>query len=57
MEIWLPELPDIQLVQGFHRIPINTTYWKNWPSAENPYINPTHWHLTWSIVMWSLQPV
>jgi peptide/nickel transport system substrate-binding protein len=25
MEIWLPELPDIQLVQGFHRIPINTT--------------------------------
>ena len=27
MEIWLPELPDIQLVQNFHRIPMNTTYW------------------------------
>ncbi len=24
MEIWLPELPDIQLVQNFHRIPMNT---------------------------------
>ena len=25
MEIWMPELPDIQLVQNFHRIPMNTT--------------------------------
>ena len=24
MEIWLPELPDIQLVQNHHRIPMNT---------------------------------
>ena len=24
MEIWLPELPDIQLVQNYHRIPLNT---------------------------------
>jgi peptide/nickel transport system substrate-binding protein len=29
MEIWVPALPDIQLVQNFHRIPMNTTYWKN----------------------------
>jgi len=32
MEIWIPELPDVQLVQNFHRIPWNTTYWKNWPT-------------------------
>jgi peptide/nickel transport system substrate-binding protein len=57
MAIWLPSLPDIQLVQGFHRIPMNTTYWKNWPAAENPYINPSHWHLTCAVLMWSLQPV
>ena len=31
-QIWLPELPDIQLVQNFHRIGMNTTYWKNWPT-------------------------
>ena len=37
MEIWLPELPDIQLTEFHHRIPMNTTYWKNWPTAENPY--------------------
>ena len=56
MEIWLPELPDIQLVQNFHRIPMNTTYWKNWPTAENPYVNGASWHLTYPIVLWNLQP-
>ena len=24
MEIWLPDLPDVQLVQNYHRIPLNT---------------------------------
>lgn len=56
MTIWLPELPDIQLVQLHHRIPMNTTYWKNWPTAENPYVNGAHWHLTFPMVLWSLQP-
>ena len=56
MAIWLPELPDIQLVQLHHRIPMNTTYWKNWPTAENAYVNGAHWHLTFPIVLWSLQP-
>jgi peptide/nickel transport system substrate-binding protein len=55
MEIWLPALPDIQLVQNFHRIPMNTTYWKNWPTTENPYVNGAPWHLTFPIVLWSLQ--
>jgi peptide/nickel transport system substrate-binding protein len=56
MEIWLPDLPDIQLVQNFHRIPMNTTYWKNWPTADNAYVNGASWHLTYPIVMWSLEP-
>ena len=55
MEIWLPDLPDIQLVQNFHRIPMNTTYWKNWPTAENDYVNGAPWHLTFPIVLWNLQ--
>ena len=56
MEIWLPDLPDIQLVQNFHRIPMNTTYWKNWPTADNAYVNGAPWHLTFPIVLWNLQP-
>ena len=55
MEIWLPELPDIQLVQNIHRIPWNTTYWKNWPTEPHPYVNGAHWHLTFAMVLWSLQ--
>jgi peptide/nickel transport system substrate-binding protein len=57
MEIWLPDLPDIQLVQNYHRIPLNTTNWTNWPTAENSYINDASWHLTFNLVMWSAKPV
>jgi peptide/nickel transport system substrate-binding protein len=57
MEIWLPELPDIQLTEFYHRIPMNTTYWKNWPTADNAYINGAFWHLTWQLVLNNLDPV
>ena len=57
MEIWLPDLPDIQLVQNYHRIPMNTLRWTNWPTAENPYINGASWHLTYNLVLWNVQSV
>lgn len=57
MDIWLPELPDVQLVQNIHRIPYSTQYWKNWPTADNAYVNGAHWHLTFPMVLWNLQPV
>ena len=56
MEIWLRELPSIPLVQWYHRIPHNETYWKNWPTAENPYINSAYWHRTWLLVLLGLEP-
>lgn len=56
MEIWLPELPDVQLVQNYHRIPLNTTRWKNWPTDTNDYINDASWHLTYNMVLWNVQP-
>ena len=57
MEIWLPNLPDIQLTEFHHRIPMNTTYWKNWPTAENPYCVPASWLLTYAIWLWTIDPV
>ena len=39
MEIWLPELPDIQLTQFYHNIAMNTDYWTGWPTEDNPYVN------------------
>ncbi|MEZ4656257.1 MAG: ABC transporter substrate-binding protein [Caldilineaceae bacterium] len=51
MEIWLPELPDIQLTQGFHRLPWTTENWTNMPDANNPYTNSAQWHLTFALVL------
>ncbi len=45
-EIWLKELPDAPLLQFYHRIPMNETYWTNWPTADNNYINGAFWHRT-----------
>lgn len=57
MEIWLGELPSIPLVQWYHRIPHNETYWTNWPTEENPYINSAYWHRGWLLVLLNLRPV
>lgn len=57
MTIWLDELPAIPLVQWMHRIPQNETYWTNWPSLDNPYINSAYWHRTWLLVLLNLEPV
>ncbi len=55
MEIWLPALPDIQLVQNYHRIPLNTTHWTNWATEDNPVVNNASWHLTYNLVLWNVQ--
>ncbi|MGH2549821.1 MAG: ABC transporter substrate-binding protein, partial [Thermomicrobiales bacterium] len=54
--IWLPEYPDIQLTQGIHRLPMSEVNWTGWPNADNPYVNPAHFHLTWPLVMHALEP-
>jgi len=55
MAIWLKELPDIPLVQFYHRNPVNTTYWTNWPDATTPYINNANWHRTCELVLLGLK--
>ncbi len=57
MEIWLAELPSIPILQWYHRIPHNETYWTNWPSEKNPYINSAYWHRVWLLVLLNLEPV
>ncbi len=46
MEIWYDELPDAPITQWYHRIPVNYTYWDNWPTQENPYVNSALWACT-----------
>jgi peptide/nickel transport system substrate-binding protein len=57
MEIWLPELPDIQVTEWYHRIPMNTTYWTNWPTEDNAYVNGAFWHLTFQLILNNLEAV
>jgi len=57
MEIWLPNIPDIILTKFHHRIGMNTTYWKGWPTEDDPYINGASWHLTWNLINTKIEPV
>jgi peptide/nickel transport system substrate-binding protein len=54
MAIWYRELPEVPLVQWFHRLAMNTMYWENWPTQDNPY-NSAPWHLTCPITLWNLK--
>jgi len=56
MEIWLPELPDIQLTQGLHRLPWTTEYWLGMPDQNDPYTNSAQWHLTFPLVLHRVKP-
>ena len=56
MEIWIPALPDVGLVQWFHRIPTNTTYWTGYPDDGNPYINSCFWHRTSPLWINTIKP-
>ena len=45
MEIWLQDLPDINLTQFYNRTGNNGRYWSNWPStATDPYMNGIQMH-------------
>jgi len=42
--IFADEMPDIPLVQTPAFYLYNTTYWTNWPTADNNYVQPpNHW--------------
>ena len=56
-EIYLQDQPALPLHQQVRVVPHNTTYWTNWPSAENPYVHEGFWHRTANLFLVELQPV
>ena len=46
LELWLPELPAIPLVQAALLASVNNHYWKNWPDEKNNYYHPGWWWAT-----------
>lgn len=55
LEIYLRDLIDCPIQQWLHRIPMNTTYWSNWPTEENNYVNGAFWHQTVGLVLMNLE--
>jgi peptide/nickel transport system substrate-binding protein len=55
MALWYENLPEVPLVEWYHRTPQNTTYWTNWPNNDNAY-NTSFWHLTFPITLWQIEP-
>jgi peptide/nickel transport system substrate-binding protein len=55
-EIWLDELPVIPLVQNKQLISFDTTYWQNWPTANNAYVHPPSWWQSVHIIIHHLEP-
>lgn len=38
--LYLHDLPELTLAEELHVVTFNTTYWRGFPSAADPYINP-----------------
>jgi peptide/nickel transport system substrate-binding protein len=43
MEIWYENAVEVPMNQWVHRIPYNTIYWDNYPTEDNPYMQPAFW--------------
>ena len=59
MEIWLPELPSIQLFDWMHNMAMGTTYWDCWPTSDGSkgeYVNEEPQLLGFDLVFWNLCP-
>jgi len=55
IEIYWKDMIDVPIIQWLHRIPYNQTYWTNWPTADNPYLNGAYWHNTFPLLVLGLK--
>jgi len=56
LDIALRDLPQIDMLEEFHVVTFNNTYWTGWPSAANSYVAPyTPWE-AFNVVIHSLKP-
>jgi len=58
MEIWMANAVEAPIQEWYHRIPMNQTYWTNWPSEDNPYMQPAFWYTSgqFGYVLHQLEP-
>jgi peptide/nickel transport system substrate-binding protein len=56
MSLYYEGLPTIPITQARKLIPLNTTYWTNWPTAENNYTSAWTWWQSTHLVIHEIQP-
>jgi len=55
MEIWYKHLPFLPIHYIYNRFIFNQSYWDNWPTAANPYIEPNMYGPTFLQVVMNLK--
>lgn len=53
----IEELPFIGFHSGVKFVPTNSTYWNNYPNAENPYNGPWWWWSCFKYITTEISPV
>lgn len=53
----IEELPFIGFHSGVKFVPTNSTYWNNYPSADNPYNGPWWWWSCFKYITTEISPV
>lgn len=56
-KIAIQELPFIGFHSGVKFVPTNSTYWTNYPSADNPYNGPWWWWSCFKYITTEIAPV
>ncbi len=56
-KIAIKDLPFIGFHSGVKFVPTNSTYWNNYPSAENPYNGPWWWWSCFKYITTEITPV
>ncbi len=57
MDLWLSELPAVPLVEAVKLVPFDSTYWTNWPTSENNYVQPATWWQSAHVIIHNLEAV
>ena len=55
MKIWYAEQPDAPVAQFYLRTPMNTKYWTNWPSTENPYMQAANQFRSFNLLLYNVK--
>jgi peptide/nickel transport system substrate-binding protein len=56
LKVFVEEMPYIPMVGTSKFVPVDTTYWTNWPSADNHYDNPVWWWSGFKFILPHIEP-